>query len=79
MGSNTGEDFKVFCFSIYMLIAPLGGDSSFPLTRLQFRGSVAESWNKNRGKPPPQNKRLPSYASWMGGLGIPPFVSIIFD
>lgn len=79
MGSNTGEDFKVFCFSIYMLIAPLGGDSS-PLTRLQFRGSVAESWNKKRGgKKKPQNKRLPSYASWMGSLGIPPFISIIFD
>lgn len=77
MGSNTGEDFKVFCFSIYMLIAPLGRDSS-PLNRLQFRGGVAESWNKKRGKNP-QNKRLPSYASWMGNLGIPPFISIIFD
>lgn len=57
MGSNTGEDFKVFCFSIYMLIAPLGGDSS-PLTRLQFRGSVAESWNKKRGKKQKQMSAL---------------------
>lgn len=35
MDSHTREDFEVFCFSIYMLIAPLGRDTSF-LARLQF-------------------------------------------
>lgn len=41
MGSNTRENFKVFCFSINMLIAPLGGDSPLFSPISPFKGKLS--------------------------------------
>lgn len=41
MASNTGEGFEVFCFSFYLLIAPLGANTSF-FTGFQLKGSFTK-------------------------------------
>lgn len=41
MGSNTREDFEVFCFSINMLNAPLGGDSPLCSPISTFKGKLS--------------------------------------
>lgn len=48
MASNTGEGFEVFCFSFYLLIAPLGANTSFfhwfSIKRKFYKGKKKPFW-----------------------------------